>query len=260
MDTLTSATVQNSIENDLSGEGIKEGEKRMTLVVGMKADGAIILAADKRGATPTWQYLDDREKLYIFNNIAIGVSGKGDMCPAIFQACQETLNKEWPSVDSQVATLSNDLKKLYKTWFSSTPIKKRPDIHIMVAGFNNKQPNKEAVIYDLDSQLEWVPNLAQDSPVFLGYSQYAYYFRVSLYRPNIPKEMAIFLSVRMIKETALLYSSVSEKVDVIEIMPESKPRQLTKEEVGAALAANDVFNRDIYDLLSRVNISPIPHT
>jgi len=146
----------------------------------MKADHAIILAADSRGMMGDPRGLtainDNQTKLYQLGLCGFGLAGASELGAALLDEYRKKgLDKPMP-VDYVMNTVSKESAELYNKWFGNIPPDKRPGVLIILAGYRYADTaNPEPMIYLLDSTHNFAPMLMGAYPSLAGIPQYAVY-------------------------------------------------------------------------------------
>lgn len=222
----------------------------MTLIVGMKAADAIILAADSRGTVGDPRGLtainDKYEKLYSIGNCGVAFAGASELGMTLLDELRKRNIGSITSIDKAVDRIFRECSELYRTWFRDVPADKRPAVLMIVAGYRGGgQASKEPMIYLLNSEANFAPQLFGQSPCMAGVPQYAVYLVNRYYDPTISRERARALAEYLIAETASQDPKVGGPIKIAEIDPKDGFRALTPEEVDELHEANASLSADL---------------
>lgn len=218
----------------------------MTLVVAMKAQGGIILAADSRGT------IGDPRGLTAINDSQVKVFALG-RCGVAFAGASEmgaTLLDEWKkkgldspnNIDEAMPAVVKESAQSFDTWFGTIPPDKRPGVVMTLAGYRYTGQQPEAMVYLMISHTNFAPQLFGNNPCLSGVPQYAVYLMHRYYDPSISLEQARLLSEYLISETASQDPKVGGAIRMAEITPDNGYRELTPEEVVEVQQKNAQLN------------------
>jgi 20S proteasome alpha/beta subunit len=222
----------------------------MTLIVGMKADNAIILAADSRGMMGDPRGLtainDNQNKLYQLGRCGFGLAGASELGAALLDEYRKKDIDKLTNVDEVMNRISSESADLFNKWFGNIPHDKRPGVFITLAGFRNQESKKpEPMIYLLDSNHNFAPMLVGAYPSYAGIPQYAVYLGHRYYDPSISPKRAMALAEYLISETASQETKVGGKIRMAIITPKEGYKELPEEEVRAIHDENNALNQTL---------------
>jgi 20S proteasome alpha/beta subunit len=220
----------------------------MTLIVAMKADQAIILAADSRGMMGDPRGLtainDNQIKLYSLGQCGFGLAGASEMGAALIDEYRKKGFDQPAAVDEVMNKISHESSELYKKWFGDIPTEKRQHVVLTLAGYRNpKVP--EPMIYVLDSGSNFAPMLMGAYPTLTGIPQYAVYLGHRYYDPSISSERAKALAEYLVNETASQETKVGGRIRMAIITPKDGYKELTEDEVKAISKENASLNEKL---------------
>lgn len=219
----------------------------MTLIVGIKAQDAIVLAADSRGTIGDPRGLtainDNHVKIFPLGRCGVAFAGASEMGSVLLDELnKQDLPHEMP-IDELVQTVSSKAAAMFGSWFGSdiSPLQ-RPAVLMTLAGYRHlNNSGAEAMIYMLNSQMNFAPQLF-NTPCLSGVPQYAVYLIHRYYDPSISGEKAKALAEYLISETASQDPKVGGRVKIAEITSSNGYRELPEDEVKQINLANQELN------------------
>ena len=218
----------------------------MTLVICMKAEAGLILAADSRGTIGDPRGLtainDNQMKLSQLGKCGLAVAGASEMGAVLLDELRKKGNDSFDDIDSAVTALVAEFSQCFTQWFGAIPPQQRPAVLLTLAGYRF-QPNKvpESKIYLLNSQQNFAPQLFS-TPCMSGVPQYAVYLVHRYYDTSISMDKAKALAEYLIAETASQDPKVGGAIRIAEITPENGYKELSEKEVKAISRANEKLN------------------
>ncbi len=220
----------------------------MSLVICMKAEETIIMAADSRGTVGDPRGLtainDAYIKIFPLGRFGIGLVGASEMGNTLLDELNKKGVGNISDFDQVVSKTVSESAQCFNQWFGSIPPAQRPSLLITVAGHRiNVGTNPEPMIYMLFSQTNFAPQLFGHMPCMSGVPQYAVYLAHRYYDPGISVEKAKALAEYLIAETASQDPKVGGPIRIAEITVDTGYRELTKDEVGEIHAANEIVNQ-----------------
>jgi hypothetical protein len=181
-------------------------EGHVTLAVAIKAVDGIIMAADSRGTIGDPRGLtavnDTQQKLLQFGACGIAIAGAGEMALAILDEFQKH-GVNPADVDQAVAAFGA-AAMWCDNWYRGIAPDKRPGAMFILGGYRPHPSGGSAtpLIYILNSQISFAPQLAGNYPMMAGVPQYAVYLSHRYYDPAISCSSAAALAEYLISETA----------------------------------------------------------
>jgi 20S proteasome alpha/beta subunit len=206
----------------------------MTLLVALKGNDGMVLAADSRGTFGDPRGVtaqnDTQQKVHILSkHVAILVAGSGELGALIVDLVRQELASSNIDGATEVLTvLRNLVRAKYSEWFPSLPpvpppmlvmsgqAASRPELTFIVAGYEHDGTPK---LFTLTSQLDFPPMQHDYGFALQGIAQYALYLLNRLYESNRTKEELTPLAVYAITETASQDGKVGGPVRVVTIEP-----------------------------------------
>jgi 20S proteasome alpha/beta subunit len=222
----------------------------MTLIVGMKADNAIILAADSRGMMGDPRGLtainDNQIKLYSLGRCGFGLAGASELGASLLDEYRKKGFDKLTSIDEIASKISQESSDLFNKWLGDIPREKRPAVVLTLAGFRKVDSTKpESMIFMLDSSQNFAPMLMGKYPTLTGIPQYAIYLANRYYDPSISTERAKALAEYLISETASQETKVGGRIRMAIISPKDGYNELTEEDVKAISDENAALNKSL---------------
>jgi len=220
----------------------------MTLIVAMKADSAIILAADSRGMIGNLNDLtainDNQIKLHSLGNCGLGIAGASELGSSLLDEYRKKGYHQPAPVDKVMNNISHESLDCYNKWFGAISPEKRPGVFITLAGYRgNMSAKPEPMVYLLSSAQNFAPMLMGRYPAMSGVPQYAVYLSHRYYDPSISTERAKALAEYLISETASQDPKVGGSIRMAEITAQNGYRELNEEEIGTISADNTALNQ-----------------
>lgn len=219
----------------------------MTLIVAMKADEAIILGADSRATIGDPRGLtainDTFQKLFPVGSCGIGVAGASEMGSVLLDEFQKKNIGNINNIDDGMSQVRQHSAQCFTDWFGNIPPDKRPVVLLTLAGYrfiDGQQP--QPMIYLLNSQANFAPQLILHIPCLAGVPQYAVYLVHRYYDPSVSVGRAKALTEYLIAETASQDPKVGGRIRLSEITPSSGYRELTEQEVEVIHNSNEQLN------------------
>ena len=221
----------------------------MTLIVAMKSKDAIILGADSRGTIGDPRGLtainDTYQKIFPLGCCGLGIAGTSEMGNVLLDELQKGAIQQISNIDDGVRQVGQHSAQYFSQWFGNIPPEKWPGVLLTLAGYRFNQTQPEPMIYLLNSQLNFAPQLWGDYPCLSGVPQYAVYLAHRYYAPSISAEQAKVLTEYLIAETASQDPKVGGQIHIAEITPQNGYIELTKQEVDVIRKNNQSLNKAI---------------
>jgi predicted proteasome-type protease len=220
----------------------------MTLIVGMEADTAIVLAADSRGTIGDPRGLtainDTYRKISALGTMGIALAGASEMGNALLDELRRKGVGQQSSVDKAVAAVAKDSMECFRRWFQDIPPEKRPPVFVTVVGYRKLTSGApQPMIYGLSSQMNFAPAL-HTNYLLTGIPQYAIYLVHRYYEPKIPLGRAKALAEYLITETASQDPKVGGPIRMAVVSPEGY-HEIEDAEVQVIHTANNDLNAQL---------------
>lgn len=220
----------------------------MTLIVGIKARDAVIVAADSRGTIGDPRGLtavnDTQQKLYKFGKCALAVAGASEIASAVLDELKKN-NVSPSNIDEAVAAFGF-VAQLCDQWFRNIAPDQRPGTMFMLGGYRPSANGTPAtpMVYLLASNTHFAPQLAGDYPMMAGVPQYAIYLSHRYYDLQMSGKSAAALAEYLISETASQDPKVGGAIRIARVTA-SGYRELTDSQVTALRKRNDALNKKL---------------
>jgi 20S proteasome alpha/beta subunit len=222
----------------------------MTLIVGMKADTAIVLASDSRCTIGDPRGLtainDSYQKIFKLGNCGLGIAGASEMGSALLDGLLKSDCNTATNIDDAISKVIKQCADSFAGWFRDITPAQRPGVILTLAGYRLlKGKSAEPMIYMLNSQFNFAPQLMTNLPCLTGVPQYAVYLVHRYLSPTITLEKAKALSEYLIAETASQDPKVGGRIRMAIITPDKGYAELTEAEVTAIHQANEGLNQKL---------------
>jgi 20S proteasome alpha/beta subunit len=219
----------------------------MTLIVAMKALDAIILAADSRGTIGDPRGLtainDNQIKLFQLGCCGLGVAGASEMAATLLDEFRKNDCENLSSVQDAMQKVVAISVDCFSRWFREIPPGQRPGVLLTLAGYRFVEGRTpESMIYLLNSQANFAPQLFDNMPCMSGVPQYAVYLVHRYYDASMTSDQARALAEYLIAETESQDQKVGGPIKMAEITSKTGYMQLTDEEVKTIHETNEALN------------------
>jgi hypothetical protein len=220
----------------------------VTLVVGIKAADAVILAADSRGTIGDPRGLtavnDTQQKLFKFGKCALAIAGASEIAMAILDEFRK--NNVSPSNVDEAVVAFQLAAQWCDQWFRAIPADQRPGTLFMLGGYRPGAGGAVAtpMVYLLASNTHFAPQLGGNYPLMAGVPQYAIYLSHRYYDTSITGESAAALAEYLITETASQDPKVGGPIRIAKVTP-SGYRELSDSKIAALRKRNETLNKKL---------------
>ena len=224
----------------------------------MKADRAIILGADSRGTIGDPRGLtainDSYLKIFPMGRCGIGIAGASEIGTALLDELRKQGSDDLTDIDQTISIVRNESTQCFNNWFGNIPSIQRPGVLLTVAGYRRRtSAQPDPMIYLLNSQTNFAPQLFGHMPCMTGVPQYAVYLVHRYYDPTISVEQAKCLVEYLIAETASQDPKVGGPIRIAEITPEGY-KELNESEVETIHQRNESLNQQLRQFFMRGGI------
>jgi 20S proteasome alpha/beta subunit len=234
----------------------------MTLLVALRGQDGIVLAADSRGTFGDPRGVtaqnDSMQKAHVLSqHVAALVAGAGEVGDMVIDGARQAIEAATADTATEVMNILREtVRQAFENWFPSIPAiqppqlvmtgqaASRPDLAFLVAGY---EPDGSPRIYHLLSQLDFSPMLSNYGFAVQGIAQYALYLLNRLYEADRTVEELTALAVYVITETASQDGKVGGPVKVITIEPGAGCKALDQATVERIQADNDLRSTALRD-------------
>lgn len=218
----------------------------MTLALAIKAVDCIVVAADSRGTVGDPRGLtavnDTQQKLFRFGNCGMAMAGASEVALAIIDELGKLGLNNPPDIDTGVQAFG-EVATFCDHWYKGISPERRPSTLFILAGYrvnqNGEQP--KPLVYLLDSNTRFAPQLANNYPMMAGVPQYAVYLSHRYYDPQISGQNAAALAEYLISETASQDPKVGGQIHIAKVTS-SGYEELTAEQVTELKNRNQSLN------------------
>ncbi|MGH2635752.1 MAG: hypothetical protein ACRDHU_06380 [Actinomycetota bacterium] len=236
----------------------------MTLLVALKGQDGLVLAADSRGTfgdpSATTAQNDSMQKAHVLApHVGALSAGAGEVASLLILEATQAIGV-MDGVTPVMEHLRSTARNKYGEWFPSVPAiqppallmtgqaPSRPGLILLVAGYEMVgDKGAEAKVYQLQSQNDFAPMLHDYGFAVAGVPQYALYLLNRLYEPNRSIQELTALAVYVITETASQDGKVGGPVKVITISADDGCAVLDEDQVVHVLDGNEVRSKALRD-------------
>ena len=224
----------------------------MTLSLAVKAVDCIVVAADSRGTVGDPRGLtavnDTQQKLFKFGNCGLAMAGASEVALAIIDELSKRGKlgpHEPPDIDTGVKAFG-EAALFCDEWYKGIPPEQRPGTLFILAGYRSGQNGEQPkpLVYLLNSNTRFAPQLANNYPMMVGVPQYAVYLSHRYYDPQISGQNAAALAEYLISETASQDPKVGGPIHIAKVTP-SGYQEFTQEEVNELQNRNKTLNEKL---------------
>jgi hypothetical protein len=220
----------------------------MTLALAIKATDAIIVAADSRGTIGDPRGLtavnDTQQKVFQFGACGLAIAGAGEMVLAIIDEFQKQGLNNPATIDAAVANFGQ-AAIWCDNWYRGIPPAQRPGALFILGGYRPSAAGgaPTPLVYLLNSNSSFAPQLANNYPMMAGVPQYAVYLSHRYYDPSISADNAAALAQYLIAETASQDPKVGGPIKISKITATNGYQALTDAEIEALRKRNERLNK-----------------
>lgn len=230
----------------------------MTLLVALKGEDGLVLAADSRGTFGDPRGVtaqnDSQQKAHVVaDHAAVLAAGAGELGILIVNGVAEQVKQAGADgVTPVVDELRRLARERYKEWFPSLPpvqpppavaqqIAARPDISFIIGGYDRDAGGSFTIpkIYSCHSSYDYPPMLHDYGFAVAGVPQYALYLLNRLYEEERSVQDLTALAVYVITETASQDGKVGGPVRVVTVKPDEGCTLLDAAEVERIAEDNE---------------------
>ncbi|RWD60330.1 hypothetical protein [Mesorhizobium sp.] len=219
----------------------------MTLAVAIKAVDAIVVAADSRGTIGDPRGLtavnDTQRKLFQFGNCGLAIAGASEMALAIIDEFGRQGLNQPQDVDAAVAAFAQ-AAIWSDNWYRGIPTAQRPGALFILGGYRTVGGQSVPLVFLLNSNTAFAPQLANAYPMMAGVPQYAVYLSHRYYDPSMSGDNAAALAEYVISETASQDPKVGGPVKIAKVTPQGY-QELTDAQVKALQRRNQTLNKKL---------------
>ncbi len=224
----------------------------MTLLIALKGNDGLVLAADSRGTFGDPRGVtaqnDSQQKAHILApHVAVLTAGSAELGSLVLREAMAAIGQEGVDGATAVMNALRDLaRKRYGEWFPSLMAVQvigqpaRPDLSFIIGGYDPDPSGSyvSPVIYQLAGAFDFPPMLHDYGFAVAGVPQYALYLLNRLYEPNRSTQELMALAAYAITETASQDGKVGGPVRLITVKP-SGSVALDDDAVGGVVERNE---------------------
>lgn len=224
----------------------------------MKASDGIVLAADSRGTIGDPRGLtainDSHTKIHQIGSCGVAFAGASEMGAVLLDELQKnSVDARCGNIDAAIAEIVPACAQYFSQWFGGIPPNQRPGVLITLAGYRQADP-PEPMVYLLNSQANFAPQLFNNVPCMSGVPQYAVYLVHRYYDQSVSLENAKALAHYLIEETASQDPKVGGPIRIAEITAGSGFRELAEEEVAEIGTGNQELNQKLKEFFTKTGV------
>jgi 20S proteasome alpha/beta subunit len=239
----------------------------VTLLVALKGEDGLVLAADSRGTFGDPRGItaqnDSQQKANILApHVAVLQAGVGEIGTLIVKEVVGLVEAQnLDGVTPAMNLLRERARQNYQDWFPSLDAipapqlvatgeaASRPDLAFVIGGYEPIVEGAEPTpaLYHLLSGLDFAPMLADYGFAVQGVAQYALYLLNRLYEQDRTVQELSALAVYVITETASQDGKVGGPVQVVTVKPEEGCEVLAPEAVSEIITGNEERSRSLRD-------------
>jgi len=204
------------------------------------------MAADSRGTIGDPRGLtavnDTNQKLFQFGTCGLAIAGASEMALAILDEFGRRGLNSPNNVDEAVAHFGQ-AAQWCDNWYRGITPDKRPGAMFILAGYRRADPNSAVpLVFILNSQSSFAPQLSNNYPMMAGVPQYAVYLSHRYYDPAITPDGAAALAEYLISETASQDPKVGGPIKIAKVTSAGY-QPLTDAQIEALHKQNQRLNK-----------------
>lgn len=225
----------------------------MSLAIAIQTNEGIVVASDSRGTFGDPRGVtganDTIQKVYgLTKYTAMAVAGANEIGATLLDLLVPIIKeKSLEGIDNILQATRQLFGSKYNEWFPNLPAMpspqaphlQRPGLVVILAGYrmSNDKP-AQPMLFNLISQLSFVPSLSNYGFAIIGVPQYAIYLLNRLYSKDMSLKSAIELAAYCISETATQDGKVGGSIQIAEITKNDGFKAYTKKEVEGITEEN----------------------
>lgn len=235
----------------------------MSLAITIQTNEGIAVASDSRGTFGDPRGVtganDTIQKVYgLTKYTAIAVAGANEIGATLLDSLHPIIKqRNLEGIDDILQATRELFGSKYNEWFPNLPAMpspqaphlQRPGLVVILAGYRmiNGEPI-QPMLYNLISQLSFVPSLSNYGFSIIGVPQYAIYLLNRLYSKDMTLRSALELAAYCISETATQDGKVGGAIQIAEITKTDGFKAYTKEEVMGITEENKKQSQSLQGL------------
>lgn len=235
----------------------------MSLAITIQTNEGIVVASDSRGTFGDPRGVtganDTIQKVYgLTKYTAMAVAGANEIGATLLDLLLPIIKQEnLKGIDDVLRATRELFGSKYNEWFPNLPAMpspqaphlQRPGLVVILAGYrtSNGEP-AQPMLFNLISQLSFVPSLSNYGFAIIGVPQYAIYLLNRLYSKDMSLRSAIELAAYCISETATQDGKVGGAIQIAEVTVKDGFKAYTKEEVNDITEENKKQSQSLQSL------------
>jgi 20S proteasome alpha/beta subunit len=240
----------------------------MSLLVALKGNDGLVLAADSRGTFGDPRGVtaqnDNQKKAHILSpHVAVLAAGAAEVGALVIDMVKnKTASAGIDGATPVLEVLRSTVREQYNSWFPTVPavvpipliqtgqVAVRPDLAFLIGGY--ELDGGASRLFGLGSLFDFAPMLHDYGFAVQGVAQYALYLLNRLYESDRTVQELTSLAVYVITETASQDGKVGGPVSVITIDPGQEGCQvMNPEDVQNVYQGNNLRSRALRDSFYR---------
>ena len=221
----------------------------MTLIVVLRGENGLVLAADSRGTVGDPRGLtainDDQTKLFELSRwCGMGVFGSSELAATGVDELKSDLHGDNIEYADGILSKTRALaRERYDDWFAKFELSKRPVIGFILAGFHRDEHEELiARTFLVTSQFDFAPQLFPNGNCLAGVPQYATYLMHRFYQPGMNVDNVARLAAYLIAETATQDPKVGGPIHIATITKEEGFRKMGSDLVEGIVRLNSTLS------------------
>ena len=226
----------------------------MTLALAIVATDGIVVAADSRGTVGDPRGLtavnDTQQKLFQFGKCGLAMAGASEVALAILDELEKKSLNNPTTIDDALVSLRT-AASICDEWYRGIVPAQWPSVLFILAGYRTSENgvSSKPLVFMLNSNTRFAPQLANKYPMMVGVPQYAVYLSHRYYDEGISCDNAAALAEYLISETASQDPKVGGPIHIATIT-ESGFQKLQEDEVKELSQRNLTLNQRLKTFFS----------
>ena len=227
----------------------------MTLALAIVAVDGIAVAADSRGTIGDPRGLtavnDIQQKLFEFGNCGLVMAGSSEVGQAVIDEFGKRDLNDPKDIDQALQSFQ-EAAKLCDEWYRGIAPRDWPSALFILAGYRpcKDGSQQKPLVFLLNSNTRFAPQLAGNYPMMIGVPQYAVYLSHRYYDPSISVKNAAALAEYLISETASQDPKVGGPIRIAQVTPDGF-QKLSEEKAKKFKKRNAALNDKLKTFFSQ---------
>jgi len=238
-------------------------QRDMSLAMAIQTNNGIAIASDSRGTFGDPRGItganDTIQKVYgLTKYTAMAIAGANEIGATLLDLLVPIIKERgFEGIDDVLQATRELFGTKYNEWFPNLPAMpspqaphlQRPGLVVILAGYrtSNSKPT-QPMLFNLISQLSFVPSLNNYGFAVIGVPKYAIYLLNRLYSKDMSLRSATELAAYCISETATQDGKVGGAIQIAEITTENGFKAYTKKEVDNITEENKKQSQSLQSL------------